>query len=1063
MRPDHDQDSLSFALLGTLRVRRAGTDLHLGGPQQRSVLAALLLRPNAVVTVDELIADLWGDQPPGAPDTALRTYVWQLRNLLEPVRTAPTVLISRTGGYRLAVEPDRVDVWQVKRLQELAGTYAAERPQDARNALGEALAQWRGEPLAGLPGPLMCRERERLSRLRLTLLEERLALDVALDVAPDVAPDVALDAALDAPSGYLPELEQLAGDHPLHERLQELLIRALHRQGRTSEARAVYDALRLRLVEQLGIEPGPVLTELCHDLGVDATIRSRTGAPGPDLRPDVPLPPESADRGADSAVGRDADCGADSAADRENLDQLPPVLPKFIGRQDHVARIGRALTGQALTGQAPTGRTSPALRLVTVTGMAGVGKTTLAVRAAHTVRPDFPDGRLYADLRGADLVPANASDILADFLTTLGVRAAVVPKDLESRAALFRTASAGRRLLILLDNARDEAQIQPLLPGSSDCAVIVTSRTVLTSVPSVLHVALDVFSEPEAIGLLDSVIGAARRSEQGPQARMLVDACGRLPLAVRIAAARLAATPDQPIAELVRSLADDREGIDALRTGDLAIEQVFELSYRLLPPPLATAFRMLSWAEPDLGLASAAAVLGLAEYQAERLAESLVDQALLESMGAGRYRYHDLVRAFARRASLRTGDHERAGAQQRLLTHLLGCARTAFTLAVPGDPVADVFGEPLQQPAARPGRPPAAPASLRAQVFPVFADLADARRWARTETPGAVALAAAVATDTLRVIADGRPSAMTDLRAAVNLLIALSPLGLGAVGGRAEDATRTLIAAAVAAGDRCAEGRSRFLLGTVLLARARLGEAGAQARQAAEACREAEDPAVLRQALNDLGLIAQAEGRHEEAIAAFDEAVVLARQLGHRSGEVASTANAALSRIRTGHAATAVQTCQRILAEPGGTADVAMTAYVHYVLGLAYQELGRLDDAAAQLRSCICCAGVTGDLNRESAARSRLADVLRLLGRLDEAVQQAERALDLAEEGGRQRERALAHLVLAHAMTARSDHHAARHQEAKARLLLSRLSAPEAADVTSMLAALATDRTPHPR
>ncbi|MFJ2808718.1 AfsR/SARP family transcriptional regulator [Kitasatospora sp. NPDC087271] len=1049
MRPDHDQDSLSFALLGELRVRRAGTDLYLGGPQQRSVLAALLLRPNAVVTVDELIDGLWGDRLPGAPDTSLRTYVWQLRNLLEPVRTAPRVLVSRTGGYRLAVEPDRVDLWRVKRLQELAGTCAAERPQDARNALGEALAQWRGEPLAGLPGPLMCRERERLSRLRLTLLEERLALDVALD----------------APSGYLSELEQLAGDHPLHERLQELLIRALHRQGRASEACAVYDALRLRLVEQLGIEPAPALTELCHDLGVDAAMRSRAAAPGPDLRPDVPLSPASADRGAERDVERDVDRGAErdvdrsagDAADSEALDQLPPVLAQFIGRQEHIAGIG-----QALTGQAPAGRTSPALRLVTVTGMAGVGKTTLAVRAAHTVRPDFPDGRLYADLRGADLVPANASDILADFLTTLGVRAAVVPKDLESRSALFRTASAGRRLLILLDNARDGAQIQPLLPGSSDCAVIVTSRTVLTSVPSVLHVALDVFSEPEAIGLLDSVIGAARRSGQGPQARMLVDACGRLPLAVRIAAARLAATPDQPIAELVRSLADDREGIDALRTGDLAIEQVFELSYRLLPPPLATAFRMLSWAEPDLGLASAAAVLGLAEYQAERLAESLVDQALLESTGAGRYRYHDLVRAFARRASLRTGDHERAGAQQRLLTHLLGCARTAFTLAVPGDPVADVFGEPLQQ--------SAAPASLRpsvspvSPVSPVFADLADARRWARTETPGAVALAAAVATDTLRALADGRPSAMTDLRAAVNLLIALSPLGLGAVGGRAEDATRTLIAAAVAAGDRCAEGRSRFLLGTVLLARARLGEAGAQARQAAEACREAEDPAVLRQALNDLGLIAQAEGRHEEAIAAFDEAVALARQLGHRSGEVASTANAALSRIRTGHVATAVQTCRRILAEPGGTADVAMTAYVHYVLGLAYQELGRLDDAAAQLRSCICCAGVTGDLNRESAARSRLADVLRLLGRLDEAVQQAERALDLAEAGGRQRERALAHLVLAHAMTARSDHHAARHQEAKARLLLSRLSAPEAADVTSMLAALATaDRTPHPR
>ncbi|MFJ9842505.1 BTAD domain-containing putative transcriptional regulator [Kitasatospora sp. NPDC101155] len=759
------------------------------------LVALLLLRPNAVVTTDELIADLWGDEPPGSPVVALRSYMSQLRKLLEPVREKPTVLLSQAGGYRLTIEPDHIDLWRVRQFHKLSARCSAEHPERARDHLREALSLWRGEPLVGLPGPLMHRERQRLSELRLTLLEERLTLD--------------------DPADHLPELKALTDEHPFRERLQALLVRALHRNGRTPEARATYDALHSRLVEHLGIEPGPELTALSQELD------GSSGAP----------------------------------------DQLPSSPSHFTGRQDHVTRITRALTNRAASG----------LRLVTVAGMAGVGKTTLAVRAAHTLRPDFPDGRLYADLRGADLVPASASDILADFLTALGIQASAIPKDLAGRSTLFRTASTGKRLLILLDNARDDAQIQPLLPGSSDCAVIVTSRTVLNSVPSVLHLALDVFTEQEAISLLDSVIGTTRLDPQRPQAELLVEACGLLPLAVRIAAARLAATPDQPIADLVRRLADDHEGIAALRTSDLAVAQVFDLSYRLLPPPLATAFRMLSWVEPDIGLASAAAVLGLTGDQAERLAEALVDQALLESIGAGRYRYHDLVRAFARRTSLQLGDNERTTAHQHLLTLLLTHARTAFALAVPGDPVADVFGERHPQPTSR----------------PTFAD-------------------------------------------------------------------------------------------------------------------------------------------------------------------------AALSRIRTGHAAGAVHTCQQILAEPGGTADAAMTAYVHYVLGLAYQVLGRLGDAAEQMRSCIGCAGPAGDLDRESAARSRLADILRLIGRVDEAVQEAERALDLATKGGRQRERALAHLVLANTLTARGDHALARTHEAEAHLLLSRLSAPESADAKSLLTALAT-------
>ncbi|MFD7450979.1 BTAD domain-containing putative transcriptional regulator [Kitasatospora sp. NPDC059827] len=933
MRPVADPAPLEFALLGALRVQRAGMTIELGAPRQRAVLVSLLLRPDSVIATDQLVDDLWGDEPPGSPVVALRSYISQLRKLLEPVREKPSLLLSQSGGYRIAVDPDRIDLWRVRQLHELAGSH----PHQAREHLSDALSLWRGEPLADLPGPLMERERQRLAELRLTLQEERFALDHSPD--------------------HLRELEALAAEHPFRERLQALLIRSLHRSGRTAEARTVYASLHSRLIEHLGIEPGPEVTALRQEL---------------------------------------------------DPDQLPNDPAHFTGRQAHVADIARALTDRT---------TSTGLRLVTVTGMAGVGKTALAVRAAHALRPDFPDGRLHADLRGADLVPASASDVLADFLTTLGIRPSAVPQDLPGRAALFRTVTTGKQLLILLDNARDDAQLQPLLPGSSDCAVLVTSRTALPGIPSVLRIALDVFSPQEAIGLLDSVIGAARRSAQHSDAEHLVEACGRLPLALRIAAARLAASPDQPIADLLRRLAEDREGL---------AEQVFALSYRLLPPPLATAFRQFAWVEPDIALASAAAVLDLPEHEAEHLAEALVDQALLESVGPGRYRFHDLVRAFARRTSLRLDEAERTTAHHHLLALLLTRARTAFALAVPGDPVADVFGGPAPH--------------------PVFTDLPDARRWARAETPGAVALAAAVAS--------GAPDP-TAVRSAVDLLVALSPLGLGAFAGRAEEAARLLVAASEGCRDRAAEGRARFLLGTVLLGRARLDEAAEQAREAARACQEADDPAVLRQALNDLGLIAQAQARHEEAITAFDAAAALAHRLGHRSGAVASTANAALSRVRSGHAGEAADTCRRLLSEPGG-ADAAMTAYVHYVLGLAHQELGQLEDSADQLRTCVDRAGHAGDQDRESAARSRLAEVLRLLGRVEEAVDEATRALRLATRGGRQRERALAHLVLAHAVAARGDHRTARTHAAQAHRLLSGLGAPESADARSLLTALAT-------
>ncbi|AEY89983.1 regulatory protein [Streptomyces hygroscopicus subsp. jinggangensis 5008] len=891
--------------------------LSTGSPQQRALLAALLLREGRTATAAELIDALWGPEPPSQALAAVRTYASRLRKVL-----SQGVLISESGGY--AIRGLREGALDLAVAQDLAAEAEKARGTGelgrARALLNQALDLWDGEPLAGVPGPYAEAQRARLEEWRLGLLETRLDLDLEQGCHAEA----------------VSELTALTAAHPLRERLRELLMLALYRSGRQAEALAVYADTRRLLSEELGVDPRPGLRELQQRiLQADPAL----------AEPSAPVTEPTA------APVRPA--------------QLPASVPDFTGRSSFVTDLTEVLSSASEAG----GRV---MAVSALAGIGGVGKTTLAVHVAHRARPVFPDGQLYVDLQGAGPRPAEPETVLGSFLRALGTPDTAIPDSLEERSALYRSVLDGRRVLVLLDNAKDAAQVRPLLPGTEGCAALVTSRVRMLDLAGAHLVDLDVMSPDEALALFTRIVGEERVAAEREAALDVVAACGFLPLAIRIAASRLAARRTWTVSVLAAKLADERRRLDELQAGDLAVKATFELGYGQLEPAQARAFRLLGLADgPDISLAAAAAVLDLPPEDTEDLLESLVDTSLLESAAPGRYRFHDLVRLYARSCAERDEwpPSEREAAMSRVLDFYLATAARVYAMERPGDRLVDDL-EGTRYPGLR------------------FTEGAAALDWLYTEA-GPLLACVRQAVGTQR------------LRRAVDLLWAAKDLTeSGANSHQYEMTARAMCEATRDAEDARAEGRARTTLTNVLLVSGRIHQASEAAELAMQLAESAGDATAVSWVANDRGLISLHQGRFHDGRAFFEQAIEGHRDAGNRLGEAVTLANLSRAYLGMGKVTKAVEIAQHGLAVHAEIGRPMRRANAHFALGLALTKAGRHTEALSQLSDA-------QDIFTEHRQRLwvgnthfRIAEVHLAAQSPAQAAQHAEQALALGCVGG---------------------------------------------------------------
>ncbi|MGN9843987.1 AfsR/SARP family transcriptional regulator [Nonomuraea sp. H19] len=633
-----DDNVLRFSVLGPVRAWRGEKEIELGAFQPRCVLAVLLLRRERAVTRDEIITAVWGDRMPRRAAAAVHTYVSGLRRVLDQ-KTRKIILSGRTG-YQLAPGTYDLDLDAFR-----AGVAAARRARahgDLDTAVAcftQALEHWHGEALSGLGGPFVETERALLAEVHLSVLEE------------------CFDAQLKL--GRLEPLERLprlVTEHPFRERFREQLMTALYLDGRQSAAIEVFHETRLLLDEELGAEPGPALRQLYE--------RILASVPVTDEPRIVTVPV-----------------------------QLPADIADFTGRAQDVGQIRRVM------GEFGEWR-GTATPVCVITGTGGVGKTTLAVHVAHLMRRDYPDGLLYVDLQGATANPMPPIEVLARFLRAFGVADRDLPRSESERSAMYRTLVSGRRLLILLDNARDVRQVLPLLPGDPENATLVTSRDPLVTLPGAHRVNLGVFSESESVAFLTRVTSAREADDTAEVARY----CGHLPLALRIAGAR-ACLAGQPLTVFADRLRDQHQRLAELEVADLSLRASFGLSYQLLREQAdgaaARAFRLLGLIDAnEVTLGVIARVVDASAQEAEDVVAQLTRLQFLVQSGPGRYRMHDLIRLYAaERARKEEPEPQRRLAMTRVLGWYAAAAQHVAQLIQPeGDAPASMDEVALPEP-----------------------------------------------------------------------------------------------------------------------------------------------------------------------------------------------------------------------------------------------------------------------------------------------------------------------------------------------------------------------------
>lgn len=924
---------LRFTVLGPVGVFVDGEPVAIGSPGARALLLLLLMHANQVLSVDRIVDGLWGDDPPATARTIVHGYVSRLRRVLERADGTSARLVTRAPGYEMRVEESRVDLFMARRLLDAShGQGSARRAELLRTAAG----LWRGPVPVNPPTDAVAVE---LAELQLVIIAERIEADLELGRHAEL----------------VGELRNLVRAHPFDEVLVAQLIRALYGAGQRADALETYRTFQRRVADELGIDPGPQLRGLHESLlRDDPTLRETPAVADP-----PPVTPHSVVPA-----------------------QLPPAASAFTGREVELAWLDGLADDQDTV----------ATTVAVITGSAGVGKSALAVTWGHRMVARFPDGVLFAALRGfdAELPPTNADDVLPRFLLALGVKPADLPEDADEQGALYRSLLASRRVLVMLDDARDSEHVRPLLPGGSGSLVLVTSRRRLDGLVARSGARLLPLATL-ALGPATRLISAAAEMAGVPitvrQSADLARLCDCLPLALRVVAARLAVGPGRAVDNLVGELSDERTRLAALdlEDADTSVRAALDVSYRGLHPAIGSAFRMLGLVPgPTVDPYAVAALCATDVVAARRRLRSLAEANLLAEAGAHRYVMHDLVRLHAKElARTELTELDTADALDRLLDYYLCACDQARRLL----------------------HPPRDDLDLRARhpriALPTLVSATSALDWFDAEWPNLSELLHTT------VSADRHRQAWQ--------LVLLTSHYLTTRGTYADWSHWALtgLASARLAGDAEGEVLMLIVLATARSRYGRAAEALADAQFALRLATELGDPRHIYAALGNVGGCLYEQGRHREALYCDQESYRLA--------------------VRTG--------------------DLMAQAHALNNMSQVEREIGQSQPAVAHVRAAIALFDEIGDIGHRRLATNNLIELCLELGALDEAETLARQALDAIGMERPDLQHAFTRELYGRVLLARKDPCAV--DELRSALVWSqRLDSPRTAAITELIASL---------
>jgi len=859
---------------------------------------------------------LWGQDAPNSAVNLVHRHVGALRRLVQPDlphRATGDVIVPGSGGYRIVVDADTLDLLRFRLVHQHAVQAA-----DAGNAalatglFAEALALWRGEVAAGIP------DRTRTQPVFLALTREHLVAARRAALVALVSPPVSED--------IVTVIQQLADVNPLDEDLHAALILLLAATGQQADALATYHTMRTRLVDELGIDPGPQL-RAAHD--------------------QVLLPPTP----------------AIAAAPRVVPTQLPADLATFTGREAELARARDLLGG---IGTTPV--------ITTIVGMAGVGKTTLAVRLAHDIAQHFPDGQLYVNLRGFD--PAESAvdpaEALGGFLEALGVAAQSMPSDPDARIGLYRSLLAGRRVLVLLDNVRDAEAARPLLPGTAGCMTIVTSRRRLRGLVAqngAHPLTLGLLSVAESEEFLVHRLGASRIGAEPSAVDQIITKCARLPLALAVVAARVATNQSLSLTDVAADLCYEDTLADP--EGELDVRNVFSWSCRALRPATRRLFRLLGeHPGPELSVPAVASLAALPPREARSLLDELAGVHLLDERSPGRYAFHDLLSAYARQLAGDEPEAARHAARHRLMNHYLhGVSRAMATLfpyrtRIPVDP------------------------PLAGVVEAALGSHQRAQTWLRTELPVLFSIVT-------------QPESFDFAGHSWRTAIALEHI-LDRKGRWSDQVTvqRAALAGAQRDGDRLGIAHTSRALG---FAYGRTGNHRAASEHLARALLsfgEIGDRDGVGETRRSLAFLANTRDEHQQAMDHYDDALAAYRSTGNSNGEAGVLNEIGWTLIMLGDHSGALDHCRRSVALHVAIGNRSGEAAASDSLGYAYHHLGQYDRAIAHFHVALHIYRDISDRYLEADTLHHIGQSAAASGDTDTARRTWDDALDILHEMG---------------------------------------------------------------